>query len=80
MNADENVGLVAPFVKEKSYTFPVLPAFSLVMGQLGLSGIPQNWIVDPKGAWGLMQGGFDSTDPHWMQEIIQKLESVQANK
>ncbi len=80
LNADENVGLVAPFVKEKSYTFPVLPAFSLVMGQLGLSGIPQNWIVDPKGAWGLMQGGFDSTDPHWMQEIIQKLESVQANK
>ena len=28
----------------------------------------KNLIVDPKGAWGLMQGGFDSTDPNWMQE------------
>jgi thiol-disulfide isomerase/thioredoxin len=79
-NADENVGLVAPFVKEKGYTFPVLPAFSLVTGQLGLSGIPQNWIVDPKGGWGWTGGGFDSGDPNWMQEIMEKLESAQANK
>ena len=79
-NADENVGLVAPFVKEKGYTFPVLPAYSLVWGQLGLSGIPQNLIVDPRGTWGWLGGGFDSSDPNWKQEIIQKLESVQASK
>ena len=78
---DENVGSVAPFLRENGYTFPVLPAYSFVMGLLpDQFGIPKNLIVDPKGAWGLMQGGFDSTDPHWMQEIIQKLESVQANK
>ena len=80
-NIDENVGSVAPFLRENGYTFPVLPAYSFVMGLLpDQFGIPKNLIVDPKGAWGLMQGGFDSTDPHWMQEIIQKLESVQANK
>ena len=79
-NADENVGLVAPFMKEKGYTFPVLLASSFVWGQLGLSGIPQNWIVDPKGGWRWIGGGYDPADPNWKQEIIQKLESVQAAK
>ena len=79
-NADEDVGLVAPFVKEEGYTFPVLLANSFVWGQLKLSGIPQNWIVDPKGAWTWIQGGFDVRNPNWKQEIIQKLEAVQASK
>ena len=42
-------------------------------------GIPQNLLVDPKGAWGWMRGGFDVSDPNWKQKIIQKLESVQAS-
>jgi thiol-disulfide isomerase/thioredoxin len=78
LNADENAGLVAPFVKEQGYTFPVLLASSFVWGELKLSGIPQNWIVDRKGAW--IQGGFDMSAPNWKQEIIQKLESAQASK
>jgi thiol-disulfide isomerase/thioredoxin len=77
---DENVGLVAPFLKDNGYTFPVLPAYSFVMALLpDQFGIPQNLIVYPKGVWGWMQGGFDVSDPNWMQEIIQKLESVQAS-
>jgi len=27
-NIDEDLGLVEPFMKEKGYTFPVMPAFS----------------------------------------------------
>ena len=30
LTIDEDVGLVAPFMKEKGYTFPVLPAYSFV--------------------------------------------------
>jgi thiol-disulfide isomerase/thioredoxin len=77
---DENVGAVVPFLKESGYTFPALPAYSFVKGQLpDYFTIPQNLIVDPKGAWGSMQGGFDVSDPNWKQKIIQKLESVQAS-
>jgi len=31
----------APYLKEKGYTFPVLPAHNLVNGKFDLFGIPQ---------------------------------------
>jgi len=40
-NVDEDLGLVAPYLKEKGYTFPVLPAHNLVNGKFDLFGIPQ---------------------------------------
>jgi thiol-disulfide isomerase/thioredoxin len=77
-NIDENLGLVAPFLKEKGYTFPVLPARGFVTSLLGDYGIPQNWIVDPKGTWRWVGGGFDPRDPNWMENSIRMLESVKA--
>jgi thiol-disulfide isomerase/thioredoxin len=80
-NIDENPGLVAPFLKEKGYTFPVLPAYGFVRNLLGDSGwgIPENWIVDPKGTWRWVGGGFDPRDPNWMENSIRMLESVKAS-
>jgi thiol-disulfide isomerase/thioredoxin len=34
LTIDEDLGAVAPFMKEKGYTFPVLPAYSFVTGLL----------------------------------------------
>ena len=68
-------------MKEKGYTFPVLSAYTFVHSLLGEYGwsIPQDWIVDPKGTWRLVQGGFDTQDPKWMDKLIQQLEAVKAS-
>ncbi len=76
-NIDEDVGLVAPYLKEKGYTFPVLPAYSLVVTLLNGFAIPQNWVVDPKGAWLWTQIGFGADDA-WVQDMVQKLEMTKS--
>jgi thiol-disulfide isomerase/thioredoxin len=78
-NLDEDLGLVAPFMKDKGYTFPVLPAYSLVTGMLDGFGIPQNWIVDPQGKWRWTQIGFGA-EPDWGGEMIQRLEQVKKSE
>jgi thiol-disulfide isomerase/thioredoxin len=76
---DEDLGLVAPYLKDKGYTFPVLPAYSLVNNLLdGNVPIPQNWIVDPKGKWLWTQFGFGAED-NWAQVMTQKLESAKTS-
>jgi thiol-disulfide isomerase/thioredoxin len=78
LNIDQDLGLVAPFVKEKGFTFPVLPAYSFVLSLLDSVGIPQNWILDPKGAWRLTQMGYDASDAQWADTMIGKLQSVKV--
>lgn len=78
-NLDEDLGLVEPYMKDKGYTFPVLPAYSLVMGMLDGFGIPQNWIVDPQGKWRWTQIGFGA-EPDWGGEMIQRLEQVKKSE
>lgn len=79
LNIDENLGLVEPFMKEKNYTFPVLPAFSFVTGLLDGFGIPQNWIVDPHGKWRWTQIGFGA-EADWGGDMIQRLEQVKKGE
>ncbi len=75
LTIDEDVGLVAPFMKEKGYTFPVLPAYSFVTSLLDLVGIPQNWIVDSNGEW-RWTGAPAVPDDAWENAMLLKLESV----
>jgi len=78
-NIDEDLGLVAPYLKEKGYTFPVLPAYSTVVSLLDGYAIPQNWIVDPRGTWRWTQIGYGGgTDTDFEQEMLQKLESAKG--
>jgi thiol-disulfide isomerase/thioredoxin len=73
-NIDEDLGLVAPFLKEKGYTFPVVPAFSTVVSLLDGFAIPQNWIVDVQGKWRWRQlgyGGGSETD--FQQDMMGRL-------
>jgi thiol-disulfide isomerase/thioredoxin len=79
-NIDEDLGLVAPYLKDKGYTFPVLPAYSVVVSLLDGYAIPQNWIVDPKGAWRWTQIGYGGgTDEEFAQDVLQRLEAQKSN-
>ena len=78
LTIDEDLGAVAPFMKEKGYTFPVLPAYSFVIGLLDLVGIPQNWIVDTKGEW-RWTGGPNVPDAEWQDAMLKQLESVRSH-
>lgn len=75
---DEDLGLVAPYLREKGYTFPVLPAYSLVVGMLDGYAIPQNWVVDPTGKWQWTQFGYGAED-NWAEVMMQKLESARTS-
>jgi thiol-disulfide isomerase/thioredoxin len=75
LNIDEDLGLVEPFMKEKGYTFPVMPAFSYVTTLLDGFAIPQNWIIDPRGVWRWTQIGYGG-EPDWIDVMIQRMEMV----
>lgn len=77
-NVDEEVGLVAPFLQQHGYTFPVLLAADFVNSLLNGLGIPQNWIVDSEGKWIATQMGFDAADAQWAQSVLQRLEKAKA--
>lgn len=49
LNADENPGLVKPFLDRSGYSFPVLLGAEYVWKALEVNSIPQNWILDPAG-------------------------------
>jgi thiol-disulfide isomerase/thioredoxin len=76
-NIDEDVGLVSPYLKEKGYTFPVLPAFS--GGVLEDFGVPQNWVVDPHGIWRWKQFGYaDESYADFEKQMLDRLESAKT--
>jgi thiol-disulfide isomerase/thioredoxin len=76
-NIDEDLGLVEPFMKEKGYTFPVVPAYSYVVNLLDGYAIPQNWVLSPKGQWEWTQVGYGSDDA-WVKDMLAKLDAVRA--
>ena len=78
---DEDLGVVAPYLKEKGYTFPVLPAFSTVVSLLDGFAIPQTWLVDPQGVWQSKQIGFSGgSDADFEKEMLQRLDSTKAGQ
>lgn len=77
---DEELGMVAPFVKEKGFTFPVLPAYSTVVSLLDGFAIPQIWLVDGRGVWQWRQIGYDGDgDADFEKEMLGRLESTKVN-
>jgi thiol-disulfide isomerase/thioredoxin len=78
---DEDLGLVAPYLKEKGYTFPVLPAYSTVVSLLDGFAIPQNWLVDPHGIWRWKQVGYGGgSDADFEREMLARLQSAKATQ
>lgn len=79
-NVDEEPGLVEPFLKEHNFTFPVLLAYGFVRGLFDGYGIPQNWLIDPKGNWIATQIGFDASDSDWVGSMTRRLEDARQGK
>jgi len=80
LDLDEDLGLVAPYLKEKGYTFPVLPAYSTAVNLLDGLAIPQNWIVDSQGVWRWKQIGYGGgTDADFEQEMLARLEPTKTS-
>ncbi len=77
-NVDDNLGVVAPFMKENQYTFPVIPAKFLVEQMVPSLGIPLNWILDANGVIRLERVGFDRENYSWVEQALQALEKVRA--
>ena len=78
---DQDLGLVAPFVKKKGYTFPVLPAYSTVASLLGGTQIPQIWLVDPQGTWQWKQIGYDAgSDADFEKGMLAQMELLKAGQ
>ncbi len=72
---DENPGVIAPFLKENRYTFPVLFArFARIEELDGLMGIPRTWIVDSNGILRFERLDYNPAD--WPQEILQKMTTL----
>jgi thiol-disulfide isomerase/thioredoxin len=75
-NIDDDAGLVAPFVAEKKYTFPVLLANDVVNKLYDGWAIPQNWLIDPAGKWRWVEIGYDSAEPDWVGSMLKRVEEL----
>lgn len=76
---DEDLGQVAPYLKDKGYTFPVLPAYSTVVSLLEGVAIPQNWVVDPQGKWRWKQIGYATeSDADFEKDILARVGSAKT--
>jgi len=75
INVDDDLGKVAPYMKENSYTFPVLFGREVVDAVVPLLSIPRNWFITPDGKLEWEQIGF-GPDPTRQQTMIAKLEEL----
>jgi thiol-disulfide isomerase/thioredoxin len=77
LNVDDEAGLIAPYMTEKHYTFPVLLGNWLLEAVSGESGItiPQNWLVTPAAKLESLQIGYGG-EPQWQSMMIEKLEKM----
>ncbi len=75
-NVDDNVGAIAPFMKENKYTFPVVPAQFLMRELVPSLGIPLNWFVDSGGIVRLERVGFGGDGDKWVEDMLAALEKL----
>ncbi len=78
-NVDDNVGAIAPFMKENKYTFPVVPAQFLMHDLVPVLGIPLNWFVDASGVVRLERAGFGGDGAKWIDEMLEQLEKLRKS-
>jgi thiol-disulfide isomerase/thioredoxin len=77
LNADEDPGLVEPFLAANRFTFPVLMAARdyVASHATGELGIPQNWLVDHALILREKSTGFDNHILDWPKAMLDKLVS-----
>ena len=61
-NVDENPGVIAEYMREHGFTFPVVLAHDYVDTVMKVEAIPRNWVVDAHGTLRFERSaGFDDT-------------------
>jgi hypothetical protein len=75
-NVDDNLGEVAPFMKENTYSFPVAPASFLVHELMPSLAIPQIWLVDGDGVVRTEFVGFTEAGDSWETQVLEALEKL----
>jgi len=75
LNIDSELGLVEPFMKEKKYTFTVIPAQEYVES-LNVYSIPRNWVVSADGVLQLEGIGYGGEGEEWLKKAIGMIEKV----
>ncbi|MCL4844773.1 MAG: TlpA family protein disulfide reductase [Bryobacteraceae bacterium] len=66
LNIDDNPGVVAPFMAEQGYTFPVVAAQEWVEKHLPGDSVPRTLLLDSEGLWRKEILGFDGTRGDWV--------------
>lgn len=80
---DSNPGVVGPYMKDKGYTFPVLPIVSAAQIEEAVNdnGIPQNWVLDSGGTTLWRQIGYQAESyDDFSKDMLTRLSPVAANK
>ncbi len=80
LNIDQNPGLIAPYLRDSNYTFPIIPGTSLFSQMDEFMSIPRNWVVDASGVLRREQLGFGVKDAAWLQSVTKAMEEVRAGK
>jgi thiol-disulfide isomerase/thioredoxin len=79
LSLDDNPGLIAPFLRERRFSFPVLLAKDYVesLPERSLS-VPRTWIVSPEGRIVLESSGFayGETLESWLRRVETALSLV----
>ena len=81
-NADDNVGLVAPLLKRRNYSFPVLFAkdYATRLAE-GDSSLPRSWIISKSGILALELVGWFPTGESvetWTDKVERLIDSLDA--
>lgn len=75
-NVDGNTGLVAPFLKQRGFTFATLLAGDYPDRVRAGVGIPRNWIVDREGRLIREQVGFGDDGESWVSQALAEIDKA----
>ncbi|HTW47959.1 MAG TPA: TlpA disulfide reductase family protein [Acidobacteriaceae bacterium] len=81
-DTDSDPGAVGPYLKDKGFTFPVLPVVNAteIQDAVNDEGIPQNWVMDRAGASLWRQIGYDPENyADFSKDMLTRLGTVAAN-
>ena len=74
-NVDDDQSVIAPYLAQNHYTFPVLRANELVDAYLSVAFIPQTWFLDANGKLRWIHEGYGG-DAKWLETMTAKLAEV----
>jgi len=76
INIDDNPGLIEPYMKKSGFTFPVLVGKYAAYRTFSPDGIPQSFVVDPRGT--IVGESYDlEGDPdRWVEDVQRALRAA----